>query len=238
MNIRNLQTLNRLAAIVGLLSFAIAFILILVSAFSAGGACNVVDAMGQPRVVGVVVGGRLLAIGAAFAALGGLALLANQILSNRLRHRRLMKIADDLTANRRELDEVKRAIIAANAQKAENLTDLFQRALQSVASEAEQRVMQSQQDVEQHILEYVAATINTAYTKTVGETKRITDKFTHKAISAQQREFDRFSAALAGELRLVREESLAASQSRVRILDEVSELRATLDTAGITGHGE
>ncbi|MDR2702953.1 MAG: hypothetical protein LBB58_01235 [Cellulomonadaceae bacterium] len=64
--------------------------------------------------------------------------------------------------------------------------------------------------------------------KTVSESKRITDKFTQKTIGTVEREMDQLNQSLAGEIRLLREESLAAAASRVAILQELAQIKSAL----------
>jgi len=70
--------------------------------------------------------------------------------------------------------------------------------------------------------------IENAQREVLLESKRVTDKFTQKAITAQHSELEQLSCALAAELRLIREESLAASESRLAIYHELAEIRAAL----------
>ena len=82
----------------------------------------------------------------------------------------------------------------------------------------------------------VVAEMNVDHERVVQESKRITDKFTQKTIGAVEREFDQLSQALASELRLMREESLAAANVRAVLFARLAHIEASLNnaSAGVT----
>jgi len=57
------------------------------------------------------------------------------------------------------------------------------------------------------------------------ETKRVVDKFTQKSVKTTEREIEQLSQGFAAELRSIREESLAAAEVRLRMLNEIKALR-------------